>query len=114
MIDLNDGTRIDIKVNFGTLYYLQKIGANNLAKKIEKKEKQKKNVSDNDRIEFAAKVIYALLRSNGRQVTFDEALELMPLDEECIESVIKTYEEKLNEIKKKQEAKKNMKKIAQK
>ena len=36
-IDLTDGTRLDIKVNFGTLYYLQKTrGFNKLAKKIEK------------------------------------------------------------------------------
>lgn len=113
-VNLKDGTRIDIKINFGTLYYLQKIGANELAKKIEKDEESKQEVSDDDQMEFTAKVIYAVLRSNGREVTFDEALMLMPMDEDSIRTVISAYGKELKKIKKKQEAKKNMKTFAQK
>lgn len=111
---MKDGTRIDIKINFGTLYYLQKIGANELAQRMEREEKKKHKVSDDDQMEFTAKVIYAVLRSNGREVTFDEALMLMPMDEDCIRTVISAYEKELKKIKKKQDAKKNMKTFVQK
>lgn len=37
-IDLTDGTRLPVKVNFGTLYYMQKCkGYNRIAKKSTKK-----------------------------------------------------------------------------
>ena len=41
-IDLTDGTRLEIKVNFGTLYFLQKCkGFYRISKKVEKAEKTK-------------------------------------------------------------------------
>lgn len=113
-IDLQDGTRLEVKINFGTLYYMQEIGANNLAKKIDKLKKQNKKVSDTDSMRIAAKIIYAVLRSNGKKVTFDEALMLMPIDTEEIKELVEAYTEEINRIKKKQEAQKNMKRMAQK
>lgn len=110
-IDLTDGTRIEVKVNFGTMYHLQKSGANRLATKIEKKQKAKKKITEDEQMEFSAKVIYALLRSNGRKVTFDEALALIPTDTESIQAVIDAFNEELEKTKKKEEAKKNMTKF---
>lgn len=113
-INLTDGSRLEVKINFGTLYYLQQCKADELAKKIERRRKKGKKDLPDDVMEFAAKVIYATLRSNGQKVTFDEALELMPpfLDE--LEMVIDVYNEYIEKLKKKQKAKQNMKKFQSK
>ena len=111
-VELTDGSRIEVKINFGTLYYLQQIGGYALARHIEKKQKQKKKVSEEAGMEFAAKIIYAVLRSNGKEVTFDEALSLMPPDTSSISQVIEAYEKELEVRKKKQEAKQKMKEFA--
>lgn len=114
IVELMDGTRIEVKVNFGTIYYLKKCGGEKLIKKIESKQKQKKKISDDEQMEISAKIIYALLRSNGKEVTFDEALSLMPPDTESMKKVIDTYNKQLEKIKKKETAKRKMKKFSQK
>lgn len=113
-IELTDGTRLTAKINFGTLYYLNRIGGDKLAKKLDKKEKKKQRLTDGERMEFAAKVIYAILRSNGRTVDFDEALMLVPIDEDSIRALIDAYSIELERIKKKQESKAKMKNFVQK
>lgn len=113
LIELTDDSKIEIKVNFGTLYYLQQIGGYELARRIEKKRKKKREISDSENMEFSAKLIYATLRSNGREVTFEEALSLMPSDMEQLEKVFDAYCEEVKRLKKKQESKKNMKKFTQ-
>lgn len=114
LISLTDGTKLEVKVNFGTMYYLQKNGARKLMERIDKKQKKNQKPTDNEAMEVSAQIIYALLRSNGREVTFDEALSLLPPDAEDIEKIMKAYQEETNRIKKKQQAKKNMKTFAQK
>lgn len=113
-IKLTDGTRLEAKISFATLYHLQKCGAQQLANKIKKQEKKGRNPSDSDTMEFAAKVIYATLRSNGRKVTFDEALELMPPDVEELQLIVDSYQEEMEKLKKKQIAKKSMQMMQQK
>lgn len=113
-IELMDGSRLEAKINFGTLYYLQQIGGYGIARKIEKKQKRNKTASEGENMEFAAKVVYAILRSNGREVTFDEALSLMPPDAENIEKIIEAYEKEADKRKKKQESKQRMKKFTTK
>lgn len=113
-IELTDGSRLAAKINFGTLYYLNQSGADQLAKKIDKKQKRKQKISDRENMEFAAKVVYAILRSNGKEVTFDEAMMLMPPDEEAIQKIIDVYSEEMERRKKKQKAKAQMKRFAQK
>lgn len=71
--------RIEAKMNFGTIYYLDQIGGSKLGRRIDKLEKIGK-ATDSDKMNFAAKLIYAMVRSNGRKVTFDEALQLVPPD----------------------------------
>lgn len=110
-VELTDGSRIEVKMNFGTLYYLQQIGGYELARRIEKKQKQKKRVGERESMEFAAKIVYAILRSNGKEVTFDEALSLMSPDTTSINLVIEAYEKELDKRKKKQESKQKMKKF---
>lgn len=113
-IELTDGTRLSAKVNFGTLYYLSQSGGNALARKIEKKQKKKQKPSEFEQMEFTAKIVYAILRSNGREVTFDEALALMPPDIDNMRKIIDVYEEEVKKLKKKRESKKQMKKFVQK
>lgn len=114
LIELTDGTRMEVKVNFGTLYYLQKIGGTRLAKSMDKKQKKQQKLSDDEQMTFAAKVIYAILRSNGKQVTFDEALMLMPSDTESIKKIVDVYSEELERVKKKEATKAQMKTFTQK
>ena len=103
-VDLTDGTRLEVKVNFGTLYYLGKI---NSFKQMEKVAK-KKEPTDEEAIEIAAQIIYAVIRSNGRAVTFDEAIRLVPMDLEGMQNILDEFGEQLEEYKKKERAKSNM------
>ena len=41
-ISLLDGTRIEAKFNFGTLYYLEQSGGSKLAERLEEKKKEAK------------------------------------------------------------------------
>ena len=68
-VDLTNGERLPIKVNFGTIYYLQKTdGFSSLAKKTENPEE----MSDAESMDLAADLVYAILRSNGKNVTFHD------------------------------------------
>lgn len=111
-IELTDGTKLGVKINFGTMYYLTQIGGNALARRIEKKKKKKQRASESEQMEFTAKVIYAILRSNGKEVTFDEALMLMPTNVDAMKKVIKAYEKEVEKYKKKQESKTMMKEFS--
>ena len=114
LIELTDGSRLSVKVNFGTMYHLTMCGGSELAKKIEKKQKKNHRLSDKEQMEFAGKIVYAMLRSNGREATFDEALMLMPTDLDEMKKVIDAYEAEVEKLKKKQESKQKMKKFVQK
>lgn len=112
-IDLTNGERIEVKINFGTIYYLQQCGADKLIERIDKQQKQGQNVGNRDSMEIAAKFIYATLRANGQKVTFDEALSLMPLDTDSIEQIIEDYQVELEKLKKKQDSKQKVKMFTQ-
>lgn len=113
MIRLTDGTVIEAKMNFGTIYYLDQIGGAKLGQKISKLEKNGK-AADHDKMTFAAKLIYAMVRSNGRKVTFDEALQLVPPDPSELLEVVNAYQDELNKIKKKEASKIQMKSFSSK
>ena len=65
--------------------------------------------TDSDKMNFAAKLIYAMVRSNGRKVTFDEALQLVPPDPTELLEVVEAYQKEVDKIKKKEESKAQMK-----
>lgn len=112
-VDLTDGTRLEIKVNFGTIYYLQKTkGFYPLMKKARKAQKkakgpdsQKKLMTESESMELAADLIYAIIRSNGRAVSFDEALALTPPDTDAIKDVFEGFQTEYNKYAKKKQAK---------
>lgn len=109
-INLLDGTRIEARFNFGTLYYLEQSGGSKLAEYLEKKEKEGKIPTSMESMKMASKIIYAILRSNGKKVTEDEAMALVPPDTEEIENIVKIFEAELEKHKKKEIAKANMRK----
>lgn len=110
MITLTDGTTIEAKMNFGTIYYLDQIGGSKLAQKMQKLDDDGKEVPLTDSMKFAAKLVYAVLRSNGRKVTFDEALTLTPPDPTELLEIVEAYQKEVEKVKKKQQAKVNMRK----
>lgn len=102
-VRLTDGTRLLVRVNFGTMYYMQKCrGYHKIAKKA---QKNVKSLSDEENMDFMAFMIYALIRSNGRQVTFDEALALIPPDTEEIRAAVQAFSEEYNKYSKKKQSK---------
>lgn len=103
LIKLTDGTKLDVKVNFLTLYMIQKDG---LAKLMAGKNgKIRENLSDEENMEAAAKLIHVILRSNGLKVDEEEAMMLTPMDPEEIRTLFDEFEKKVEEYKKKEQAK---------
>ena len=103
LIKLMDGTKLDVKVNFLTLYMIQK---NGLAKLITGKNgKARENLSDEENMEAAAKLIHVILRSNGLKVDEEEAMMLTPMDPEEIRALFDEFEKKVEKYKKKEQAK---------
>ncbi|GLG06220.1 hypothetical protein ACI3DN_16205 [Sellimonas catena] len=106
-VDLTDGTRLSVRVNFGTIYYLQKQKG---FYRIQKKAgKNPKSLTQGESFKIAADVIYAVLRSNGKNVTFDEALSLVPPDPEQVEQVLQAFQEEYDKYAKKKQAKTKVK-----
>lgn len=112
VIHLTDGTTISVKVNFATLYYLQKEGFGDLS------SKSLEHATTEEKVELSARMIYVLLRSNGRNVTFDEALVLVPMDVSEgseVAEVFRDFSSKLSDYaekqRKKAEAQNNMKQM---
>lgn len=110
-IDLMDGTRLEVKFNFGTLYFLTQCGGNALAERIQKKKKKGIEASDIEKMKMSSKVIYSILRSNGLKITEEEAMQLMPPDVEEIQKIFDMFEDELEKQKKKEKAKANMRKM---
>lgn len=100
IITLTDGTKLEVKVNFMTLYLIQKHGLDKVINK-------KGALSEDENMEAAAKLIYIILRSNGLKVDEDEALILTPMDPEVIRELFDEFGKKVEKYKKKEATKKN-------
>lgn len=92
IITLTDGTKLEVKVNFMTLYLIQKHGLDKVI--------NKEALSEDENMEAAAKLIYIILRSNGLKVDEDEALILTPMDPEVIRELFAEFAKRLINIKK--------------
>lgn len=103
IVDLTDGTRLSVNVNFGTLYYLQK-----MPKFYKLAKKKKESLTDTEKMDLAAASVYATLRSNGKTVTFDEALQLVPMDDEQIRVLLEGFSARCDEYAKKKRARQQM------
>ena len=106
-IRMTNGELLDVDINFLTLKLITKL-------KIAKLEKQLKETIDEDEremlsMDIAGKMIYVILRSNGKKVDEEEAMMLIPADVEDIQNLFTEFGEKLEEFKKKEELKQKMK-----
>lgn len=97
-IRLSDGSLIEVKINFLTIKLLNSL-------KLEKLQKQMQKSPNNKELELEAvgKLIYAILRSNGKKVDEEEALMLIPVDDSTLSQLITEFSEKMEKFKKKQE-----------
>ena len=102
VLHLEDGTTVSAKVNFATLFYLQKSGISELLRG------SPDELSDDDALMVAAKMLHVLLLSNGRQVSFQEALVLCPLDLDEVREVFEDFQSRLEKFEKKREATRTM------
>jgi len=99
VLHLTDGTTVSARVNFGTLYYMEKFHVDKLAKD---------EMTDDDAMEAAARMLHVLLLSNGRTVSFQEALVLCPIDTDEVMNVFADFKNRLEDFKKKETAKQQM------
>lgn len=97
-IKLSDGSLLEIKVNFLTLKLIVDCGIDELVKKNQKKPKDIKIQT-----ELASKMIYVILRSNGKRVDEEEACRLVPLDDNEVNDLFNEFSERMEKFKKKQE-----------
>ncbi len=113
---LTNGELLAVKVNFLTLYLIKKQGIDkdsitleNREKKLAKIENKKsreyftlKDKIESMQLEVASKMIHIILRSNGKMVTFEEALMLCPMDTEEIQKLIMSFKNEMEKVKKKE------------
>ena len=100
ILHLTDGSTISAKVNFATLYYMEKYHVADLIKNANNEAGD-----DDDAMEATARMLHVLLLSNGRNCSFNEALVLCPIDIDEVSDVFEDFRVRLEEFKKKQEAK---------
>ena len=101
LITLTDGTKLEVKVNFLTLYMIQKNGLGNILNN--KSEEEIKKLSDDENMEMAAKLIHVILRSNGLKVDEEEAMMLTPMNPEEIQNLFEEFKVKVEKYKKKEQ-----------
>lgn len=97
---LSDGRTVELKINFLTLKLL---ATNKNLKQLDKDLE-----SDDVDVQFDAlgSLLHSILRSNGVSVTVDEALALLPLEDESFFEMIDETRKQLESFKKKMEARK--------
>ena len=101
LIELTDGSKLEVKVNFYTLYLVKMNG-------IDKKLDGRDDLTEEENMELAGKMIYVILRSNGLKVHEEEAMMLTPMDTKSIQDIFNEFEKRLKEYKKKEQAKKSV------
>ena len=99
-VRLVDGSILEIKVNFLTVKLIIDLKIDKLVEKLQKKPDDQKIKMD-----LASKMIYVILRSNGKKVDEEEACRLVPLDEKEIANLFNEFGERMEKFKKKQENK---------
>ena len=112
-IRLSNGELINININFYTLKLLAQSNLSSLERKIDKlkekfeiaKSEEKKQDINNEinalSYEMIGKIIYIILRSNGKKVDEEEAMILIPGDVDEIENIFNEFFKKMEEFKKK-------------
>ena len=66
---------------------------------------QEQALTETESFDMAAMIIYAVLRSNGRPVKFDEALSLVPPDTDDLTEMLDGFQAEWDRYSKKKQAK---------
>jgi hypothetical protein len=111
VLHLEDGSTVEAKVNFATLYYMEKRGVDKIIKRQEKLKKKGKDLPIDEMIDLLAELLYIILLSNGRKVSFEDALVLMPFDDYEFEQVLTDFADKLQEYEKKRKAQRDFREM---
>jgi hypothetical protein len=104
VIHLEDGSTIEAKINFATMYYIEKRGVDKLIEKQDALKKEGKELPSDEQMDILAEMLYVILLSNGRKVTFEDALVLMPFDDYEFEQVLNDFADKIKAYEKKRKA----------
>ena len=102
-IRLSNGELLNVNINFLTLKLISDLGIDKLEKKLAKAktEEEKTRIS----LDITGKMIYIILRSNGKRVDEEEAMMLVPMDVEDIQNLFEQFGKKMDDFKKKEELK---------
>ena len=125
-IRLSNGELISININFYTLKLLAQSDLHSLERKIDKLKEKLASTKSEEKIqdinneinalsyEMIGKIIYIILRSNGKKVDEEEAMILIPGDVDEIENIFNEFFKKMEEFKKKEESKRQMREMMKK
>ena len=125
-IRLSNGELINININFYTLKLLAQSNLSSLERKIDKLKEKLASTKSEEKIqdikndinalsfEMIGKIIYIVLRSNGKKVDEEEAMILIPGDVDEIENIFNEFFKKMEEFKKKEESKMKMREMMKK
>lgn len=117
-IRLANGELLEVEVNFMTLKIMSRAETQFREYKMEKLRNSIKKCKDKDKcfemecqlqemeMEHMADMIYAVLRSSGKKIDRDEAMRLIPGDGEEIKKLVEQFNDKFEEMKKKEELRK--------
>lgn len=121
-IELTDGSILDIKVNFLTIKLFSDLRIARLQESLTSKEKRLERLKKDGckkkfilleledeieslSLEIGGKLIYIILRSNGKKVTEEDAMTLVPFDLDEIKLLFEEFTNKMENEKKKRQAK---------
>lgn len=103
LIKLANGETLDFNVNFLTIKMLtdQKLF-----------EADFESEDPSVQVDIASKLLYALLYSNGKKLTMEDALQLVPLDEEdTLMELIDEFKTKMEIFQKKMDSREKLKQL---
>ena len=124
LIKLANGDTLNLTINFLTIKLVMESG---LMKKLgdisklrpERAEgdqtplSEEENLDSIEKINMTGKLLWAIMYSNGKKVTEDEALRLIPLEEEdAFWEILDEFTEKSKQFAKKAEARSNLAKMS--
>ena len=79
---------------------------NRIDKKLDGRTEE--DLTEEENVELAGKLIYVILRSNGLKVDEEEAMMLTPMDADSIREIFEEFEKSSTNNKKKRQAKKSV------
>ena len=102
-IRLSNGELLNVNINFLTLKLISDLGIEKLEEQLNKAETEEEKTRIS--LDITGKMIYVILRSNGKKVDEEEAMMLIPMDVEDLQNLFEQFGQKMDAFKKKEELK---------